>query len=282
MESNYIDFFIENALKEDIGDGDHTSLACIPVDVRGKLQLTVKERGILAGVNMAHRVFSKLDNTAKTTVYIHDGAQVKPGDIAFVTEGNILALLQAERLVLNIMQRMSGIATVTRRYVDTLKGLDAKILDTRKTTPGMRIFEKEAVRIGGGMNHRFGLFDMILIKDNHIDFSGGIVPAIQKVKQYLAKTGKKLKIEVEARSIDDIRVIMQEGGINRILLDNFSVEDTRMAVSIINHLYETESSGGITIENIRQYAECGVDYISVGALTHHIDSLDLSLDAIDF
>ncbi len=282
MESNYIDFFIENALREDIGDGDHTSLACIPASVRGKLQLSVKEKGILAGVNIAHRVFSKLDNAAKMTVFINDGSQIKPGDVAFIAEGQILALLQAERLVLNIMQRMSGIATVTRRYVDTLKGLNTKILDTRKTTPGMRILEKEAVRIGGGLNHRFGLFDMILIKDNHIDFSGGIAQAIQKVKQYLAKTGKKLKIEVEARSIDDIRIIMQEGGINRILLDNFSVEDTRMAVSIINHAYETESSGGITIENIRQYAECGVDYISVGALTHHIDSLDLSLDAIDF
>lgn len=282
MESNYIDFFIENALKEDIGDGDHTSLACIPADIRGKLQLTVKERGILAGVGIAQRVFSKLDNTARTTVFLNDGTPIIPGDVAFIVEGQILALLQAERLVLNIMQRMSGIATVTRRYTDTLKGLNTRILDTRKTTPGMRMLEKEAVRIGGGMNHRFGLFDMILIKDNHIDFAGGIAQAIQKVKAYLGKTGKKLKIEVEARSIDDVRIIMREGGVDRILLDNFSVEDTRMAVSIINHTFETESSGGITLQNIRQYAECGVDYISVGALTHHIDSLDLSLDAIDF
>ncbi len=282
MESNYIDFFIGNALKEDIGDGDHTSLACIPADIRGKLQLTVKERGILAGVEIAQRVFSKLDNTARTTVYLHDGTLINPGDIAFVVEGQILSLLQAERLVLNIMQRMSGIATVTRHYVDALKGLNTRILDTRKTTPGMRMLEKEAVRIGGGMNHRFGLFDMILIKDNHIDFAGGIAQAIQKAKAYLVKTGKKLKIEVEARSIDDVRIIMREGGIDRILLDNFSVEDTLMAVKIINRTYETESSGGITIQNIRKYAECGVDYISVGALTHHIDSIDLSLDAIGF
>jgi nicotinate-nucleotide pyrophosphorylase (carboxylating) len=282
MESKILDLFIENALQEDIGDGDHTSLACIPADVRGKAQLLVKESGILAGVTIASHVFRKLDKNASITVYIHDGASIEPGDVAFRVEGKVLALLQAERLVLNIMQRMSGIATASRRYADELKGLKTKILDTRKTAPGMRMIEKEAVRIGGGMNHRFGLYDMILIKDNHIDFAGGIRQAIERTKTYLKKTGRNLKIEVEARNLQDVEIILETGGVDRIMLDNFSPEDTRKAVARINHEVETESSGGITLSTLRSYAECGVDFISVGALTHHINSLDLSLEAIDF
>lgn len=282
MMSNYLDLFIENALVEDTGDGDHTSLACIPPDARGKMNLLVKEDGILAGVQVACRIFKKLDKDAVLTLYINDGTQIRKGDVAFLVEGRVLTLLQGERLVLNIMQRMSGIATNTRRYTDMLKGLNTRILDTRKTTPGMRMLEKEAVRIGGGINHRFGLYDMILIKDNHIDFAGGIPEAIGRTKKYLEKTGRKLKIEVEARSLQDVEIILKTGGIDRIMLDNFTTEDTRKAVALINHIVETESSGGITLSTLRSYAECGVDFISVGALTHHISSLDLSLDAIDF
>jgi nicotinate-nucleotide pyrophosphorylase (carboxylating) len=282
MPSSYFDKFIENALHEDIGDGDHTSRACIPADATGRAQLLIKEAGILAGVNVAVRIFNKLDPAIHIEVFKHDGEAVSPPDIAFMVEGKILALLKAERLVLNIMQRMSGIATTTRRYVDQLQGLKTKILDTRKTTPGMRLLEKAAVKTGGGYNHRFGLFDMILIKDNHIDFSGGIPSAISRVKEYMARTGKNLSIEIEARNLDDIRTILRIGGIQRIMLDNFSIPETQVAVQMIAGAYETESSGGITFENIRAYAECGVDYISVGALTHQIKSLDLSLKALNY
>ncbi len=282
MPNSYFDEFIDNALKEDIGDGDHTSRACIPRNAKGKAQLLVKEEGILAGVNVALRIFSKLDPTVQTEVFKHDGDWVAPPDIAFVVEGRILALLKAERLVLNIMQRMSGIATTTHRYVSQLQGLKTRILDTRKTTPGMRLLEKAAVKTGGGENHRFGLFDMILIKDNHIDFSGGIPQAISSVKDYMARTGKDLKIEIEARNLQDVQTILSIGGIQRIMLDNFNIPDTRKAVEMIHGQYETESSGGITFENLRAYAECGVDYISVGALTHQIKSLDLSLKALNY
>ena len=282
MKDKYLELFIENALLEDIGDGDHTSLACIPVDAKGKARLLAKEKGVLAGVRIASLVFHKLDPETFVHVYLEDGSFIHPDDVVFIVEGKILALLQAERTMLNILQRMSGIATVTRLYTDRLKGLKTKILDTRKTAPGMRMLEKEAVRIGGGVNHRLGLYDMILIKDNHIDFAGGIPEAIERVHHYLRKTGKNLKIEVEARSLQDVKTILKTGGVNRIMLDNFSLSDTRSAVQIIGNAFETESSGGITLETIRSYAECGVDYISVGALTHHIDSLDLSMDAIDF
>jgi nicotinate-nucleotide pyrophosphorylase (carboxylating) len=282
MENRSLSFFIDNALREDIGDGDHTSAACIPADAHGKARLLVKEEGVLAGIRIAPLVFHTLDPDASVTLYLQDGAWIRPGDVAFVVEGKILALLQAERTVLNIMQRMSGIATATRRYAEKLKGLKTKILDTRKTSPGMRMLEKEAVRIGGGVNHRMGLYDMILIKDNHIDFAGGIREAIERCRRYLKDTGRNLKIEVEARSLQDVHTILSVGGVDRIMLDNFSPADTRAAVELIGNTIETESSGGITLETIREYAECGVDYISVGALTHHIDSLDLSLDAIDF
>jgi nicotinate-nucleotide pyrophosphorylase (carboxylating) len=282
MENSSLSLFIDNALQEDIGDGDHTSLACVPPQLKGKVRLLVKEEGILAGMDIAPFVFRKLDPNALINPFLHDGARIRPGDIAFEVEARVLSLLQAERTVLNIMQRMSGIATSTRRYADALKGLKTKILDTRKTTPGMRLLEKEAVRIGGGENHRIGLYDMILIKDNHIDFAGGIREAIERTQAYLARTGKKLKIEIEARSLQDVGIILDTGGIDRIMLDNFTPEQTREAVHFINHKAETESSGGITLENIRSYAECGVDYISVGAITHHIKSLDLSLKAIDF
>jgi len=282
MKNKDLDLFIENALKEDIGDGDHTSLACIPGDKKGKARLLVKEPGVLAGISVAPLVFKKIDKDIRLDVYLKDGSLIYPGDVAFIVEGKILALLQAERTVLNIMQRMSGIATVTRRDADALKGLKTRVLDTRKTTPGMRMLEKEAVHTGGGVNHRMGLYDMILIKDNHIDFAGGIREAIESSRAYLKKTGKDLKIEVEARSLEDVKAILGTGGVDRIMLDNFTPENTRLAVKMIGNKVETESSGGITLENLRQYAECGVDYISVGALTHHIDSLDLSLDAIDF
>ena len=282
MKNKVLDLFIENALKEDIGDGDHTSLACIPGNKKGKARLLVKEAGVLAGVSVAPLVFKKLDRDIRLDVYLKDGSLIYPGDVPFIVEGKILALLQAERTVLNIMQRMSGIATVTRRYADELRGLKTKVLDTRKTTPGMRMLEKEAVHLGGGVNHRMGLYDMILIKDNHIDFAGGIREAIERSRSYLKRTGKDLKIEIEARSLEDVKAILENGGADRIMLDNFTPEDTRLAVKMIGNKAETESSGGITLENLRKYAECGVDYISVGALTHHIDSLDLSMDAIDF
>jgi nicotinate-nucleotide pyrophosphorylase (carboxylating) len=282
MPNEAFDKFIENALREDVGDGDHTSRACIPHDAVGKAQLLIKEKGILAGINIAERIFHRLDSETRIEILKHDGDQVFPSDIAFVVEGRVLILLKAERLVLNIMQRMSGIATTTRQYVERLSGLKTRILDTRKTTPGMRMLEKAAVKIGGGENHRFGLFDMILIKDNHIDFAGSISNAIKRSKEYLSETGRDLAIEIEARNLDDIREIISIGGIKRIMLDNFTPEDTRTAVMMIAGRFETESSGGITLENIRAYAECGVDYISVGALTHHIKSLDISLKALNY
>jgi nicotinate-nucleotide pyrophosphorylase (carboxylating) len=282
MQINYLDNFIDNALNEDIGDGDHTSRACIPDNAIGKAQLLVKDQGVIAGIDVAYHILRKVDKDIKFEKFKNDGDFVAPPDIAFIVEGKIRALLKAERLVLNIMQRMSGIATTTRKYADRLEGLKTKILDTRKTTPGMRMLEKLAVKTGGGYNHRFGLFDMILIKDNHIDFAGGIAAAIERTQEYLSVHKKDLKIEIEARSLDDVRMIMDKGGIDRIMLDNFSIDDTRMAVHLINGRYETESSGGITFDNIRDYAACGVDYISVGALTHHIKSLDLSLKAINY
>ncbi len=280
MQNSQLDNFISNALREDIGEGDHTSLACIPADATGKARLLVKDNGILAGVDIAAEVLRKIEPDIRFEKFISDGSVISPGDIVFITEGRITSLLMAERLVLNIMQRMSGIATTTNRYVKRLEGLKTRILDTRKTTPGMRMLEKMAVKTGGGVNHRFGLFDMILIKDNHIDFAGGIPNAIERTRKYLLDSGKKLSVEIEARSLKDVDLIISTGGVNRILLDNFSIEDTRKAVIMIKDRCETESSGGITYENLRDYAECGVDYISVGALTHHIQSLDLSMKAL--
>ncbi len=282
MWNKLIDDLIDLAIREDIGDGDHTSLACIPGGAKGRAHLLVKEEGIIAGSEVAKKIFNKLDPNSIFDHKIPDGSKVHPGDIVFNVSGRVLSLLQAERLVLNIMQRMSGIATETNRYAQKLKGLKTKVLDTRKTTPGMRLLDKYAVKVGGGENHRIGLYDMIMIKDNHIDFAGGINQSIARTKEYLIRTGKKLKIEIEARSLEDIKLILGTGGIDRIMLDNFSVADTKKAVAIIGGRYETESSGGITFENLREYAECGVDYISVGALTHHIKSIDLSLKAIDF
>ena len=275
-----IDELIDLAFAEDIGDGDHTTLCCIPADEMGKQHLLVKEEGILAGVDIARRVFHKFDLNLKMTVFIQDGARVKPGDIAFVVEGRVQSLLQTERLMLNIMQRMSGIATMTAKYMDELKGLKTKVLDTRKTTPGMRMLEKEAVKIGGGMNHRIGLFDMILLKDNHVDFAGGIVNAIQKANEYIKANQKEgMKIEIEVRNFEELNQALSTGAVDRIMLDNFTPEDTRKAVEIINGRCETESSGGITFATLRQYGECGVDYISVGALTHSVKGLDLSFKA---
>jgi len=272
--------FLINSLKEDIGGGDHSSLACIPDGTFGKAKLLIKEAGVLAGVRVALMVFNETDKTLINENLICDGAEVLPGDVAFFISGNQRSILRSERLVLNIMQRMSGIATSTRAYVNQLKGLKTKILDTRKTTPGMRYLEKEAVRIGGGENHRMGLFDMIVLKDNHIDYAGGIKAAIGRTTEYLKRVNKNLKIEIEARNLEDVKEILAIGGVNRIMLDNFSIEDTKAAVKVIDRQFETESSGGITLGNIRSYAECGVDYISIGALTHHIKSLDMSLKAI--
>lgn len=273
-----IDDLIALAFAEDVGDGDHTTLSTIPADEMGRQQLIVKEEGILAGVEMARRVFNYFDPELKMTVFINDGARVKPGDIAFVVEGRVRSLLQTERTMLNIMQRMSGIATMTAKYQDRLAGLKTKVLDTRKTTPGMRLLEKEAVKIGGGENHRIGLFDMILIKDNHIDFAGGIPQAVAAAKKYCKETGRDLKIEVEVRNTEEIDQALA-AGIDRIMLDNFTPERTREAVARIAGRVEIESSGGITLDTLRQYGECGVDFISVGALTHSVKGLDLSFKA---
>jgi nicotinate-nucleotide pyrophosphorylase (carboxylating) len=280
MENRILREFVLRSIGEDLGDGDHSSLACIPWDAMGKAYLLIKEEGILAGVDVAVKAFSAIDDTLVCEVLIKDGSSVKPGDIAFNVTGRQQSILKAERLVLNIMQRMSGIATSTHEYVKSVAGTKAKILDTRKTTPGFRFLEKEAVRIGGGRNHRMGLFDMIMLKDNHIVYAGGIEQAIRKTRDYLHKNHRNLKIEIEARNLDDVRKIIETGGVNRIMLDNFSVEDTITAVQLIDGKYEIESSGGIKLEIVRAYAECGVDYISVGALTHHIKSLDMSLKAI--
>lgn len=270
---------IDLAFAEDIGDGDHTTLCCIPEDAMGKSHLLIKENGILAGVEVAKKVFDRFDSTMSVEVLINDGEPVKAGDIAMVVSGKVRSLLQTERLMLNIMQRMSGIATMTNKYVKRIEGTKTHILDTRKTTPGMRILEKQAVLIGGGMNHRIGLFDMILLKDNHIDFAGGIENAINRCHEYLKEKNLDLKIEIEVRSFDELDKVLFHGGVDRIMLDNFSVEDTEKAVQIINGRYETESSGGITYDTIRDYAECGVDFISVGALTHSVKGLDMSFKA---
>lgn len=274
-----IDRLLDLAFAEDIGDGDHTTLSTIPADAMGRSRLIVKEEGVLAGVKEAEKVLHRVDPSIKMTVMIADGARVKPGDVAFVAEGPVRSLLIAERTMLNIMQRMSGVATMTAKYQDELSGLHTKVLDTRKTTPGMRIMEKEAVKIGGGTNHRIGLFDMILIKDNHIDFAGGIEKAIERARQYCKDNGKDLKIEVEVRSLDDIKRVMAIGGVDRIMFDNFTPELTKEAVKLVADTMETESSGGITIENLRAYGEAGVDFISVGALTHSVKGLDMSFKA---
>lgn len=275
------DRLIDLAFAEDIGDGDHTTLCCIPEDAMGKSHLLIKEDGILAGVEVAKRVFAKFDPTMQVEVLINDGTPVKKGDIAMVVTAKVRSLLQTERLMLNIMQRMSGIATMTNKYVERLKGTKTHVLDTRKTTPGLRMLEKQAVKIGGGMNHRIGLFDMILLKDNHIDFCGGITNAITRCHEYLKEKGLDLKIEIEVRNFDELAEVMNCGGINRIMLDNFSVADTKKAVDIVGGKFETESSGGITFDTIRDYAECGVDFISVGALTHSVKGLDMSFKACD-
>lgn len=275
-----IDRLIDLSFAEDIGDGDHTTLSSIPADAMGKSKLLIKEEGILAGIEIAKMVFHRFDPTMKVEVFIEDGTWVKPGDVAMIVEGKIQSLLQTERLMLNIMQRMSGIATMTNKYVKALEGTKTRVLDTRKTTPGMRILEKMAVKIGGGCNHRIGLFDMILLKDNHVDHAGGISAAISGAKKYCQEKGKALKIEIEVRNFQELQEAMDCGGIDRIMLDNFTPEDTKKAVAMIAGRFETESSGGITIANIRDYAECGVDFISVGALTHSVKSLDLSFKAV--
>lgn len=272
--------FVQNALQEDVGDGDHSALATIPANKKGKCHLLVKENGILAGVEAAKEIFKIIDPKFKVTTFIKDGSPVKVGDIAFVVEGSSQKLLTAERLVLNVMQRMSGIATKTNYLQELCKGTKTKVIDTRKTTPGFRFFEKWAVVIGGGSNHRFGLYDMIMLKDNHIDFAGGIIEALDATHAYLKKTKKKLPIEVETRTLNDVKLILKKGGFQRIMLDNYTIADTRKAVSLIGNKFEIESSGGITEKTIASYAKCGVDFISVGALTHHVKSLDLSLKAI--
>jgi len=280
MNNEVLETILKNAITEDLGDGDHSSLSCIPADAEDKAQLLIKQNGILAGLEIAKEVFNLIDPTLKFEQFQFDGNNVNPGDRAFIISGKTRSILQAERLVLNIMQRMSGIATTTHEYVKKIAGTKAKILDTRKTTPGFRYLEKQAVKIGGGENHRMGLYDMIMLKDNHVDFAGGIKQAIKKANEYLQQVNKNIKIEIEVRSINELNEVLETGGIHRIMLDNFSPEQTKEAVQLINNRYETESSGGITLKNIRAYAEAGVDYISVGALTHQIKSLDMSLKAI--
>jgi nicotinate-nucleotide pyrophosphorylase (carboxylating) len=275
-----MDLIIANAIREDVGDGDHSSLACIPASNQGKAKLLVKDNGIIAGVEFAKQVFQYVDSNMKVETLIEDGSPVKHGDIVFYVTGASQSILKAERLVLNAMQRMSAIATKTKTFVDLLEGTGTKILDTRKTTPGIRALEKWAVKIGGGENHRFALYDMIMLKDNHIDFAGGVTNAINKTKQYLKDTNRDLKIIVEARNLDEIKDILDCGGVYRILIDNFNYQDTRKAVLLIGDQCLTESSGGINEKTIRHYAECGVDYISSGALTHSVYNMDLSLKAV--
>ena len=282
MKTEYIPFveeLIELAIKEDIGDGDHTSLCCIPAEERGRMRLLCKQDGIIAGIEVAQMVLNRLDPEMEFEQLLEDGTRVKVGDVAFYVSGRLQSLLQAERILLNIMQRMSGVATQTAVYADRLEGLKTKVLETRKTTPGMRVLDKMAVKIGGGENHRIGLFDMILLKDNHIDFAGGVAQALTKCREYLARTGRNLKIEIEVRTLENIDEVFAAGGADRIMLDNFSLEMTREAVKRIAGRCEIESSGGITLETLRDYAECGVDFVSVGALTHQIKSLDMSLKA---
>ena len=275
------DRLIDLSFSEDIGDGDHNTLCCIPEDAEGASKLLIKEEGILAGMRVARQVFNCFDPPLQVEQFIEDGAHVKPGDVAMVVRGKVRSLLQTERLMLNIMQRMSGIATMTNRYVKRLEGTNTRVLDTRKTTPGMRMLEKEAVKIGGGVNHRIGLFDMILLKDNHVDFCGGISAALDRCAAYQKEKGLNLKVEIECRTFDEIKEVMTHGGADRIMLDNFSVEDTRKAVELIDHKFETESSGGITFDTLRDYAETGVDFISVGALTHSVKGLDMSFKATE-
>ncbi|WP_340076595.1 carboxylating nicotinate-nucleotide diphosphorylase [Leptobacterium sp. I13] len=275
-----LDHIISNAIREDVGDGDHSSLACIPASAKGKAKLLVKGEGVIAGVAFAQKIFTHVDVNLETTVFINDGEKVKKGDVVFHVSGSSQAILKTERLVLNAMQRMSAIATKTAKYVKLLDGTNAKILDTRKTTPGIRAIEKWAVKIGGGENHRFGLYDMIMLKDNHIDFAGGITKAIKKTKEYLQRENKDLKIIVEARNLEEVKEILESEGVHRILLDNFNYEETFKAVNIIGDRCQTESSGGINEQTIRKYAECGVDYISSGALTHSVHNMDLSLKAM--
>ncbi len=277
----FVDELIELAIKEDIGDGDHTSICCIPAEEQGRMRLLCKQEGVIAGIEIAQLVLERLDPTMKFEQLLHDGDRVKPGDVAFYVSGGLRSLLQAERILLNIMQRMSGVATQTAFYVKHLEGLHTKVLDTRKTTPGMRVLDKMAVKIGGGENHRMGLFDMILLKDNHIDFAGGIRQAVEGAKKYLQERGKNIPIECEVRSLEDIDEVFAAGGVDRIMFDNFTPEMTREAVKKVAGRCETESSGGITLETMRSYAECGVDFISVGALTHQIRSLDMSLKACE-
>jgi len=276
-----LEIIISNAIREDVGDGDYSSLACIPTSAQGKAKLLVKEDGIIAGVEMAKRIFTYVDINLMVETFINDGAQVKYGDVVFYVSGSSQSILKAERLVLNVMQRMSAIATKTKEFAKLLEGTKTKVLDTRKTTPGIRAIEKWAVVIGGGENHRFALYDMIMLKDNHIDFCGGVTKAITKTKQYLKDHQLDLKIIVEARSLDEIKEILNVGGIHRILIDNFDYERTREAVKFIGNQCQTESSGGINLETARKYAECGVDYISSGALTHSVYNMDLSLKAVD-
>lgn len=278
-EQELIDRLIDLAFAEDIGDGDHTTLSCIPPTAQGRSRLLIKEPGILAGIEIAKEVFRRFDPELKVEVFINDGAEVKPGDVPMIVSGKVQSLLQTERLMLNILQRMSGIATMTHRYALQLQGTHTRVLDTRKTTPGMRILEKMAVKIGGGVNHRIGLFDMILLKDNHVDFAGGIDKAILRAKEYCREKGKNLKIEIEVRNLDELQQVLDLGGVDRIMFDNFTPELTRKAVQMVAGRYETESSGGITFDTLREYAECGVDYISVGALTHSVKGLDMSFKA---
>jgi len=275
-----LDIIITNAIREDVGDGDHSSLACIPKEAKGKAKLLVKEAGIIAGVEMAKKIFNYVDADLKVETLINDGESVKYGDVVFYVEGSSQSILKSERLVLNVMQRMSAIATKTKEFAKLLEGTKTKILDTRKTTPGIRAIEKWAVKIGGGENHRFALYDMIMLKDNHIDFAGGVSKAIEKTKNYLKVNKLDLKIIVEARSIEEIKEILAHEGIHRILIDNFDFEETRKAVQLIGDKCQTESSGGINLESVRKYADCGVDYVSSGALTHSVYNMDLSLKAV--
>ncbi|NEW77841.1 MAG: carboxylating nicotinate-nucleotide diphosphorylase [Gelidibacter sp.] len=275
-----LDIIISNAIREDVGDGDHSSLACIPKEAKGKAKLLVKEAGIIAGVEMAKRIFKYVDSDLKVETLINDGETVKYGDVVFYVEGSSQSILKSERLVLNVMQRMSAIATKTKEFTKLLEGTKTKILDTRKTTPGIRAIEKWSVKIGGGENHRFALYDMIMLKDNHIDFAGGVSKAIEKTKNYLKINKLDLKIIVEARSIAEIKEILKHEGIHRILIDNFDFEETKKAVQIIGNKCQTESSGGINLDSVRKYAECGVDYVSSGALTHSVYNMDLSLKAV--
>ena len=279
MDKQLIDLFIKNAIAEDLGDGDHTSLSTIPSGSQGKAKLLIKEQGILAGVTLAQEIFDHIDPTLQTEIFLTDGTAVKYGDIAFTVAGSTHSILLAERLVLNCMQRMSGIASTTQRIVKLLEPYKTKVLDTRKTTPGLRYLEKWAVRIGGGVNHRIGLYDMIMIKDNHVDYAGGIAAAITAANTYLQETARDLKIEIEVRNLNELEQVLATGNVNRIMLDNFNFDDLTAAVKLIDHRYETEASGGIVEENITQYAACGVDYISMGALTHSVKSLDMSLKA---